>query len=186
MTELMDNENILLAPLVQFSKMTGHPLPEVEKLDPQEIPEPAQKLLVHETDMTSTLTEHFGDEIILQISRRIRVEDLYARQVVLQTRDSQKPVEYGAIQIHLNSLSLEVQQEIVNGVNPLGGILNYHSVNYISNPAAYIRVRANKTMQRAFEFEAAVWLYGRCNQLSNVEGETIAEVVEILPPLEQL
>jgi hypothetical protein len=38
-------------------------------------------------------------------------------------------------------------------------------------------------MNEVLALDGPQWLYGRCNCLSNASGETIAEVIEILPIL---
>ena len=54
-----------LSPLNTFLKESGDPGLEVEWIKANEMQEPYRTLLEHQTDMTSTLEKHHGDEIIL-------------------------------------------------------------------------------------------------------------------------
>lgn len=149
---------------------------------PSEIPDPQRRLLVHSRDMTSTLTGHHREEILLRELQRTMVDGRLSRHIVLESAVSREPVEYGASSILLDVLDDEVQAEVVEGSKPLGGILNDHGVAYSNCPGAFFRVRSNELMNRLFGLGTSAWLYGRCNCLTDDTGRTIAEVVEILPP----
>jgi hypothetical protein len=146
------------------------------------MPQPDRSLLVHDRDMTSTLTRFHGDELKLEVlDRRLR-EDQLARHIVLRTKFDHRPVEYGAIRIRLAGLEEEVREKILAGEQPLGGILNEHEVGYASCPGGFFKIRATDLMADVLELSEPSWLYGRCNCLSAAGGGNIAEVVEILPP----
>lgn len=165
-----------------YQKVAGRAPIEAELISPEEVPEPYHHLLVHEGDMTSKLIEHHGEEISLHILERSITPSELARHLVLEGRRSRRPLEYGAIRIYFETLPDRVRHKIIEGRDPLGGLLNTHGVEYVSRPAAFIRVLTNDLIQRAFRLKEPVWVYGRCNRLVNLSGGTIAEVVEILPP----
>src|SRR5258708_40329644 len=57
-------------PLDDFSARSGLPLPPIERLAGEQVPEPYRSLLVHDTDMTPTLESFHGARIHLQILNR--------------------------------------------------------------------------------------------------------------------
>lgn len=154
----------------------------VELLDAANVPEPYRKLLVHQRDMTSTLAEYHGEAIRLQVLERTIGAHELARHIVLETADSGRPVEYGAIRIHLHNLDEPLRDEVTACRDPLGAILNRHGVYFGSCPGGFFRVRSGDLINKLFRLDRQRALYGRCNCLSNRQGAQIAEVVEILPP----
>src|SRR3954464_13303646 len=91
----------LLYPLDDFYARAGLIVPRVTRVAGEEVPEPYRQLLVHEHDMTPTLERHHGERIHLRVIGRQLTEDALSRLVVLTTNDSERPVEFGAIVIHL-------------------------------------------------------------------------------------
>jgi chorismate-pyruvate lyase len=146
------------------------------------LPQPERSLLVHDRDMTSTLTRFHKDELQLDVLDRRMHDDHLARHIVLRTVSEHRPVEYGAIRIRLGGLEEGVRSKILEGMQPLGGILNEHKVGYASCPGGFFKIRATDLMADVLELTEPTWLYGRCNCLSAAGGGNIAEVVEILPP----
>ena len=88
--------------LEDFHRRHGRPLPQFEILAAEAVPEPERSLLVHDRDMTRTLERHHGDTIHLRVLSRFHEGDVYGRESILQLDRSDRPVEYGAIRIHLD------------------------------------------------------------------------------------
>jgi len=175
-----------LSPLLQFYLAEGVALPEVELVDAGRLPQPAQRLLVHDVDMTSTLQRFFGREIYLDILNKEHVGSLLKRKVVLRLKGVTKPVEFGAIEIHLKHMPEQAKQAVIEGVRPLGGILTEFGVEYESQPSAFFQVAPDELMSRCFDISSPATLYGRCNTLTYAHGDVLANVVEVLPPLSML
>jgi hypothetical protein len=172
----------LLALLEDFYQtVPGQNPPDAEVVFPEGIPEPYRALLVHQRDMTSTLESYHGEEIRLRVLERKLTSDWLARHIVLEGALTGRPLEYGAIRINLAALSKEVQTQVIECRDPLGGILNSHGVRYDSCPGAFFRVQSTELIKQVLHQNDSQWLYGRCNCLSDFSGHTIAEVVEILP-----
>jgi hypothetical protein len=165
--------------------MPAHPPLDAVVVEPSELPDQQRRLLVHNSDMTSTLTGHHREEILLRVIQRSVENGSLSRHIVLESAISRMPVEYGASNISLHVLDDDVRAEVVEGKKPLGGILNNHGVAYSNCPGAFFKVRSNDLMNRLFGLDGPNWLYGRCNCLTDGIGRTIAEVVEILPPHEK-
>ena len=173
----------LLYPLSLFCEREGHPLPPHEILAGAEVPEPYRSLLVHGGDMTSRLEEFYDAPMTLRVLHREDDDRAYRREVLLCAKDSGLPVEYGAIEIHLDAFAPELRAEILEGRLPLGGLLNAHGVVYRSEPRAFIRLAPDAAMNALFSTDPVHELFGRCNVLLGARGETLARIVEVLRPL---
>ena len=80
-------------------------------LSAAEVPQPYHQLLVHDHDMTSELASFHGDSITLQIFHARQSGDIYLREVVLRTVTSRNAIEYGLIEILLDSFPAELRRE---------------------------------------------------------------------------
>jgi len=181
----MDGRLELLYPMNRFYAQFKLPLPWVAQMDSKDIPEPYQQLLVHNNDMTPTLEAYHGEMVHLRVlARRLERETLF-RMVTLELNGSKRPVEFGAICIHLSSFPPAAKEQALESKLPLGTILAYHHIPRISCPRAFFWVMSDATMNAALGLTESHRLYGRHNVLLTPGGETIADIVEILPLLTQ-
>lgn len=175
----------MLYPLTDFYASVGAQVPRITVMDGSEMSQPYRRLLVHNNDMTPTLEAYCGQAIHLKPLRvRVTDEALY-RQVLLVVNGAEWPIEFGAIRIDLPRFEEEPRRLIVEGYRPLGTILHQHAIQHRSKPSAFFAVEADAVIADAFGIEPSVTLYGRHNTIYNPKGGTLAEVVEILPPLEK-
>ena len=130
----------LLYPLSRFCERDGHPLPPHEILEGAALPEPYRTLLVHRGDMTSRLEEFHGAPMMLRVLHREEDAEAYRREVLLCVKDSGVPVEYGAIEIHLEAFAPELRAQILEGRRPRGGLLNRAEVRYRTQPRAFLKL----------------------------------------------
>ena len=171
----------LLEPLRRFRPTEGA---NFIKCEPDEIPQTLRNLLVHSGDMTSKLEKYHSSKIALEILQSVRGEGgHYYREVLLRSANTGEVVEYGAIEIFLESLPQPVQREIIEGKVPLGGLLNRHEVNYHSRPQAYFRVANEPGLCEFMRAPSGAELYGRCNVLCMEHGALLARILEVLPPV---
>ena len=133
--------------------------------------------------MTPTLERFFGDRVHLDVLRQERDGEIVTRQVTLRLTSSNRAVEFGAIRIDLSGLAQPQKQLVREGREPLGAILNAFDVPHESHASQFFRITADALMVRCFALEGPQALYGRCNTLSLRDGTTLADVVEVLPPL---
>jgi len=171
-----------IQPLDEFFRRQGRPLPAWESVTPDAIPEPYRTLLVHERDMTRTLEQFHGAPIHLRVLSSHREDAAYCRESVLELDGSNRPVEFGAIKIHLERFPEPGRTEILEERRPLGGILNASGRAYTSRPTAYLRFAADEFIRDALRMSHAAFLFGRQNTLRDVQGHPLAEIIEILPP----
>lgn len=170
----------LFFPLDLLHEQEGIALPQIERVEGGDVPQPYRQLLVHLNDMTPTLSAFHAREIALRVLGRRIQGDVLFREVVLLAGEA--PVEFGAIAIHLSTFTAEARKDIEAGHLPLGTILAKHAVTHVSCPQAFLRVEANAFINDVFGLsgEPSVF-YGRRNILSTPEGAVIADILEILP-----
>jgi chorismate-pyruvate lyase len=176
----------LLDPLDQFYLESGLSLPSAVKVEGPSIPEPYRTLLVHEHDMTPTLEAACQQRIHLRLLKRKVSGDIVLREVVLVRDSDEQAVEFGAIRIHLEHLSADSRQLILEGKLPLGRVLQDFNIEHKSRPEAYFEVVADGQIREALGLAGGQRLYGRRNRLLTPSDNVLAEVVEILPPSEAL
>jgi len=170
-----------LKPLSLFYESSGLDLPVVLELSGDEIPDPYRRLLVHDRDMTSTLSQYHHNEIGLNVLDSKITQDDYWRKVVLVIKATNIPVEFGAICIHLSNFDEQVKEIIHEGKIPLGAILANWNITYTSKPNLYFSVESDRLIAKPLHGEIGQQLYGRCNSIANEEGLSLADIVEILP-----
>jgi len=171
-----------LYPLDSLYRMCGMTPPAAAAAEGEELPEPHRRLLVHQSDMTPTLEAFWGETIVLRTLQRRLDERSLTRLVVLELEKSRRPVEFGAIIIHLEPFP-PAAQELIRGCRcPLGSILARHGIRHTSRPRAFFSLQPDAVICEALGMPAPAPLWGRKNVLATEEGETLAEVVEILPP----
>src|SRR5690349_11936615 len=119
----MERKLNLLFPLDRFYSQASLPLPTVIQIPGEELPDPYGRLLVGNHDMTPTLEAFHGERIHIRVIERQQDADTYGRLVVLILDECAKPVEFGAIIIHLSRFPPEARERILEGQIPLGTIL---------------------------------------------------------------
>jgi len=169
-----------LFPLDFVYRRTGLAAPDFATIESGEIPEPAQRLLAHQNDMTLTLEAHYGRPIVLRTLFTCRQGDSYYRRVLLVHGPTGRPVEMGAIRIHLDLFRDEVRERILENHVPLGRILHEEEVLRESRPRAFLRVTPNPEMMGVFWMDEPQSLFGR-RTLMHIDGAAAADVVEVLP-----
>ena len=148
----------------------------------ESIPQPQQGLLVHFSDMTSTLARHHGEAIALKVLHRYQGQQVYRRHIILETEISRRPVEYGAMRILLPLLSEAARLDVLAARARCGAILARHGLAFRHSPGGFFKIRSNRLIEESLRLCGTQWLYGRCNCMSDSVGRVVAEVVEVLPP----
>lgn len=93
-------------------------------------------------------------------------------------------MEFGAIRIDLAAFPGPARRAILFGRRPLGTILADFLVPYESQPRLFFRIESDRRIERLFDLAESATRYGRQNVLMGSSGEPLAEVVEILPPVD--
>ena len=147
------------------------------------VPQPFRDLLVHENDMTPTLEAFHGRRISLHVLDRYRQENRLLRQVVLKLEGEGTPVEFGAIRIHLTRFKTRALQLLLKGEVPLGTILRVENILHTSGHKEFFSVFSDAVINRALVLTGAHQLFGRRNVIRDGQGNPLAEMTEILPPV---
>lgn len=168
--------------LQRFYEPTGLSVPPLQELKVAQLPQPYRNLLVHSSDMTSTLAGYYGQKPRLRVLSRESQKDSYKREVVLWVSKEERPVEYGIIRIHLDRLPPGGRRLVLQEERPLGDILNGEGIPYLSWPQAFFRLRADPHTGTALGLHRPSLLYGRRNVLLDGSRRLIAEVIEVLAP----
>ena len=171
-----------LSPLDKTYVALSRPMPQVEFIDGQSMPEPYKSLLVHNADMTPTLEDFYQQAIELRVLEQQPNENILLRQVILVLHDVDHPVEFGAIKIHLSHFTPEACHKILAGVVPLGAIFREQNIKHTCNPQSSFKIWPDQTMAGSLNIDEPQWLYGRQNIHRDLQQNTLAEMVEILPP----
>lgn len=171
----------LAFPLDEFYASAGRALPELEAIDGAAMPEPYRSLLVHLSDMTSTLEKFHDDRLKLEVLSSRVDGDIYLREVLLRLEKTGKSVEFGAIRIHLDRFAAEPRRLILSGEVPLGRVLTEQKVPFTSRPNGFFQIQADAFIGPLLAADLGAVLYARRNTLSNPAGQPLAEIVEILP-----
>lgn len=148
----------------------------------EHVPQPEQRLLVHKNDMTSTLAAFHESPLQVEILQRQQIEDLYVREVFLRTTASGAVVEYGVIAIALEQYTQAQREAILGGHAPLGALLHRFQIPFVSAPIGFFAVSGAALADTPFSVAPDVTCHGRFNRLSKPSGETLAWILEILPP----
>jgi chorismate-pyruvate lyase len=175
----------LAHPLDELYARSGMSLPPLKLVEGEEVPEPYKTLLVHQHDMTSTLEAFHRQRVRITVLHRDLQKDIYLREVVLKLEESEKPVEFGAIKIQLGQFPAAARELVLEERWPLGRILKECAVQYLSRPKAFLHVASDRLISQVLGLTGAQMLYGRRNTLTDLAGNTLADIVEILPPEKQ-
>jgi chorismate-pyruvate lyase len=172
-----------VALLQRFYEPTGLSVPILTTLKAAEVRQPYRALLVHSSDMTSTLANFYGQAMRLRVLSRERQDDSYKREVVLWLAEDARPVEYGVIRIHLDRLPPAARRLVLQEQRPLGDILHGEAIPHLSWPQAFFRLKADAHAGAALGLRHAGFLYGRRNVLLDGSRRLLAEVIEVLAPV---
>ena len=176
----------VLFPLNRFYETERWSLPRTILLRGDALPEPYRAILDHDRDMTPTLEAFFRDTIAIDIIHRGQQGDAYTREVVLYTGQARKPVAYGSINIHLDNMDGAARADVVAGCMPFGSILHKHGIPHVSAPSGFFEIESDAQTQKHFGLREPTRLYGRRNRLSLADDRVLAEVLEILAPIESI
>jgi chorismate-pyruvate lyase len=158
-------------------------MPDARSVSGDDVPAPYHDLLVHRSDMTSTLSRYHGSEIQLQVLQQSIDEFSILRAVILRRCRDNQPVEYGAIRIFLKHFPDGAAATLLSGTTPLGTVLSEFNIPYVSNPLGFIRLHTSNEIAKSLELETAGdVVYGRRNRHLTPAGDVLADILEILPP----
>ena len=169
-------------PLDDFYARAGLPLPAMQRISGEEVPEPYRSLLVHQKDMTPTLEAFHRSLIHLKILSREQRGDYYFREVALLLDGSETPVEFGANKVSLLLFPPKARQLILEERLPLGSILKLCSIQHTTVAKAFFRLTPDEFIGGVLQAGSKTELYGRRASILDPQKRPLSEIVEILPP----
>ena len=174
---------VIVPLLEEFYSESGFPPPLLTRIEGNELPEPYQSLLVHQQDLTLMLKKYYQQLIHLRILGERLKGDVYSREYVLLLDENERLVEFGGIKIHLSFLSNEVRRRVMKGRRPLGHILEENKIRHRSRPGFYFHLTSGPAINRALNLVGPNLLYGRCSTLIDAKLRPLAELFEVLEPV---
>jgi hypothetical protein len=148
-------------------------------VQPNEIPRPADELLVHHAHMTEVLQRRYGKPVDVHVLDEHGDGDVYTRKVCLTPKDSDEVVEWGIVRLDLRYMSDAVRTEILAKRSPLGEILIRHDVHRRIKPRWFMCFPAGGPMLTFFGDAGTKPLYGRIGTIYCDEQPAI-ELLEIV------
>jgi hypothetical protein len=159
---------------------------DVREVAGDELPEPYRSLLVHERDMTGELQAFAGGALHIRPLEVRRSGMLLQRRVLLVCERDGRAVEFGAIRIHLGGFAPAARAEVLACRNPLGAILRGHAMEHACRPRLFFELRGAASLPAGFHAPNRATLFGRVNRIVDGRGALLADVVEVLPRLDDV
>jgi hypothetical protein len=170
----------ILYPLDIVYTWAGVALPKAKAISAYDVPLPYRSLLVHESDMTLALEQHFGGRMALRVLSTFQRNEWYFRRVLLVQEYSGRPVEMGAIRMNLNVFTKRTRTHILRNEVPLGRLLRDHRFDFKSQAKVFMAVTPNSEMMGVFWMREQRTLYARKTEVVS-KGHKIGDIVEVLP-----
>jgi hypothetical protein len=161
----------------------GFAAPACELLSPDELPSAFQRLLVHNTGMTSTLERHWRESVCVELLAddiSLACRSLF-RFVVLRTQSSAQSVEIAFIRIPLEAFAPELRWRFIEAEQPFGRLLAEAGIRSHACPQAYFTCEVDAMLAGKSGLSEGTRLYGRVNQLLRDDGVLLCETAEALP-----
>ena len=154
--------------------------PQCVVVQPNEIPHPADALLVHHDHMTEVLQRHYGRPVDVHVLDERLDGNMYTRKVKLTPAGTTEPVvEWGIARLDLNFMPDAVRKEILAKRSPLGEILIRHDVHRRIKPRWFMRFPGRGPLLTFFGDPNAKPMYGRIGTIYCDEKPAI-ELLEIV------
>ena len=155
-------------------------------LQPGDLPEPANTLLVHHHHMTVTLEAHYGGPVVLLALARRLEGQTYSRKLLLKDSGSSKVILFGIVRIHLDLVTDQVRELIMEEKIPLGRLLIDQGVLRRVERTALLSYPIRQVDRERFqvgnEIHDGTPIYGRLAMLY-CDGKPAIELLEVVRPI---
>ena len=152
----------------------------LEFMDGNLMPEPYKSLVVHHRYMTHTLETYWQTLTELHVVDLWDHHPYYTRRIYLTTRDTQRPVEYGLVQLDFNACSERIQRAIRARQTPIGRILTQNGVLPEIYCRSYFQLLPSQVNIDAFNLKSDGPMYGRHAEVE-FDGKHAMVVIEVMP-----
>lgn len=172
---------VSLAALTQIFAQDPSDLGQWQAVDPDAMPQPYRRLLVHSEHMTVTVETHHGSRVNLRVLDERTNHDWYARKILLTRADTDCVVQFGIMRIDFHHCTPQVRESILKKQTPLGRILIDFDVLRRISPETYLRVVPAGELLADFQLQVSTPTYGRLATIY-CEGEPAVELLEVVAP----
>ena len=148
-------------------------------VQPNEIPQPADALLVHHEHMTEVLHRRYKKPVDVAVLDEHLDGERYTRKVRLNPVGGGPVVEWGVVRLDFKFMDGEVRDEILAKRSPLGAILIRHNVHRRIKPRWFMRFPARGPTLSWFGDAGTEPLYGRIGTIY-CDDEPAIELLEIV------
>jgi hypothetical protein len=148
-------------------------------VQPNEIPHPADALLVHHEHMTEVLRRRYGRDVDVHVLDEHLDGDRYTRKVKLTPAGGGPVVEWGIVTLNFRYMSDAVRNEILAKRTPLGAILINHNVHRRIKPRWFMRFAPRGPILNWFGETGDQPMYGRIGTIY-CDEEPAIELLEIV------
>lgn len=160
------------------------PLLEAEHVASATVPEPYQRMLVHNHHMTVTMESYHDTRVEVRICERRLDRDFYSRKIILVKSGTDTVVQFGIVRFDLSYVRPLVRDEILAGSKPLGRVLIENNVLRQIDLGAVLRITAGPGLARHLQMPVGGTTYGRlatifCNRHAAVD------LLEVSAPLRE-
>jgi hypothetical protein len=148
-------------------------------VQPNEIPHPADALLVHHEHMTEVLQRHYGNPVRVHVLDERIDTSIYTRKVRLTLSTDDSTVEWGIARLDFRFMSDAIRDEILAKQTPLGAILIRHNVHRRIKPRWFMRFPPRGPMLSLFGETSDQPMFGRIGTIY-CNHEPAIELLEIV------
>lgn len=142
------------------------------------MPEPYRELLVHNHHMTVTMEAFHQDAVTLKVCRENRVDDQYARVILLSLENTGQVVQFGIMRFDLSICNRDTRDEILDGTTPLGRILIQQNIMRRIVPETFLKIIAGESLATYFNCGLSQEVYGRLAVIE-CNGQSAVELLEV-------
>ena len=140
----------IIYPLDEFYAERGEAVPAIERVEPDEMPEPYRSLLDHKTDMTSTLERFYQETLHIEVLARHLRESEYFREVVLVLDRQAQSASNSAPSRSFSTCSpMKRARRFCASGSRWAGFCNRFNIPFASRPGAFLRLASDKFIDAA-------------------------------------
>lgn len=147
------------------------------------VPEPYKSMLAHDKHMTVTMESYHDTPVDVKVLDQKQDGDLYCRKILLLKTGTDRVVQFGIVRFHLNYVTKEVRDEILDGNTPLGRVLINHNVLRHIDLGAVLKLTAGPGLAEYLQMESGGVTYGRLATIF-CNGQPAVDLLEVTIPLE--
>ena len=146
------------------------------------MPEPYRELLVHNHHMTVTMEAFHRDTVTLEVCRENRVDDHYARVLLLSLEKTPQVVQFGIMRFDFSVCDRDTRDAILDGTTPLGRILIQKNIMRRIVPETFLKIVTDESLATYFDCSLSQEVYGRLAVIE-CNGQPAVELLEVSAPV---